>query len=160
MHTFFAVLALTFATLPPAVAAAIWVGGPLVYYGSTIFGEPEHNGAPQHTAAAAVWLYACSGMQHSGGISLHLVWAAACNDSSCQGLVAELKTSCTVLPERLRTLLSMHPFWKWWTPLDQVPQIEEPSAILMALRMSPRVILYCTQAAASGRPSAPGSRAT
>ena len=45
MHGFFTVLALTFATLPVMVAAAIWVGGPLIYYGSTMFGEPEHNGA-------------------------------------------------------------------------------------------------------------------
>ena len=46
VHFFFLMLGVTFATLPPAVAAAAWVGGMALYYGSTMFGEPEHNGAP------------------------------------------------------------------------------------------------------------------
>ena len=38
-------LGVTFAALPPVLASAVWVGGMALYYGSTMFGEPEHNGA-------------------------------------------------------------------------------------------------------------------
>ena len=46
MHFFFLMLGVTFAALPPILASAVWVGGMALYYGSTMFGEPEHNGAP------------------------------------------------------------------------------------------------------------------
>ena len=57
MHFFFLMLGVTFAVLPPILASAVWVGGMALYYGSTMFGEPEHNGAPPprlpaHTAIA------------------------------------------------------------------------------------------------------------
>lgn len=45
VHTFFFLLAVTFVALPATYASAVWVGGSLVYYLSTIFGEPEHTGA-------------------------------------------------------------------------------------------------------------------
>ena len=45
VHLFFFALAVTFVALPPIVGSAIWAGGTLIYYGSTMFGEPEHNGA-------------------------------------------------------------------------------------------------------------------
>jgi hypothetical protein len=44
VHIFFTALFATFAVLPAAYASAIWIGGCLVYYLSTIFGEPEHTG--------------------------------------------------------------------------------------------------------------------
>jgi hypothetical protein len=44
MHIFCAVAAVTFMVLPPAHAAALWLGGLFVYYSVTAFGQPEHTG--------------------------------------------------------------------------------------------------------------------
>ncbi|CAL8469789.1 g9331 [Coccomyxa elongata] len=44
VHIFFTALFATFAVVPAAYASAIWIGGCLIYYLSTIFGEPEHTG--------------------------------------------------------------------------------------------------------------------
>ncbi len=47
VHMFFTALFATFAVVPAAYGSAIWIGGCLIYYLSTIFGEPEHTGGRQ-----------------------------------------------------------------------------------------------------------------
>lgn len=43
-HMLVASIALTFALAPPEYAAAVWVGGLIIYYSLTSGNKPEHTG--------------------------------------------------------------------------------------------------------------------